>query len=120
MSAFEMEVQECDGFPVVIVKGYFNAEAGEKIMPVIDGLLQQGKRGIIIDITPCKVVNSQGISSLIDLVIKVQEDFRGKLVLAGLDQLKKNVFTTAGLLPLAHSVESPTVGAGWLKEQKLA
>ena len=97
----EIELKEIEEIPVLQIAGYFNAELGVKVTAMVDTLLQKGKNRIVIDLSQCKVVNSPGLASMIDLSFKVIDDFQGKVVIAGVDQLKINIFTTAGLFPLA-------------------
>lgn len=115
METFEIKLLESEKFPVIAVKGYFNAETGKEVHQVADNLLRQDKIQIIIDFAACKVVNSLGIASLIDLALKILDDFKGRLVLAGLDDFKVSVFETAGLFPLAEGAKTVAEASQTLK-----
>lgn len=103
MDNFELFVQELpDGIAIISVKGYFQKEAGlalkEKLLPI----LKAGTTRIVVDFTLCELINSPGVAQLLWLVLRISEDFLGKPVFFGLSPLISEVFTMAGVLPIAQ------------------
>lgn len=103
MEVFDTKVQEIDGVPVIVFSGYLAKEGGEKLHALADPLLKARKVGIVIDMKDCKVLSSPGIAALMDLLMIITDDYRGKLVLAGLDNSKIMFLKMTGVLPLAQT-----------------
>ena len=101
MSEDSVQASEIQGFPVLAVSGYLNGELAGDLQGKAAALLREKKVNIIIDLSACKVINSPGVSTLLDLVLNVQEDMQGMVVFCGLDPLKQKVFKMAGILPRA-------------------
>lgn len=102
MEGFEIQVQENGSSLEVIIQGYFNKEAGQALQGKLLPLLQKGVRKVLIDLAQCTLVNSPGVSYLLDMTIQVKEDFLGRLVLSGFSPLMDEVFTMAGIFPIAQ------------------
>jgi len=111
MESFEVSLQEGGaGVPSVRFTGYLGKEGGEKLLATIVPILKSGKTGIVIDLVDCKVISSPGIAALWDILMIVTDDYKGKVVLSGLDKSKTMFLKIAGVLPLAQTAE--TVEAG--------
>lgn len=106
MSSFAIKHQEKDGCVLIDIHGYFAGDAGQELDTLVDGLLRAGKLGIVLDFTPCTVTSSPGIAALMEVVLKITEDFKGKVVLTGLDALKRNVFSMAGITSVAEEIDT--------------
>jgi len=115
MEAFEIITKDLGGVPVLVVKGYCNGEAGEKLLSEVDLLASQKKTSVVIDFSECKVINSPGVAALMDLTLKVLDDFKGKLVVTGLDNLKKSVLSMARIIPMAGVAATVQEAAQQLK-----
>lgn len=92
---------ERDNIQIIGLAGYFSPESVPQFDQLIDNLLRAGKTRIVLDFSACKIVASPGIGSILDNSLKVTEDFRGALAIVGLDQVKKKVFSMAGILEIA-------------------
>ncbi|MBF0498496.1 MAG: hypothetical protein HQM09_00050 [Candidatus Riflebacteria bacterium] len=106
MQSFEIKTVELDGIPVFVIKGYFEEKAGEKLAQEADRYLQQGRIILIIDFGECLVINSLGVASMLDLTLRVVDDFKGRVFFSRLDQLKTSVLKMAGAIPLAEPCAS--------------
>lgn len=87
--------------PVLTVEGYVAAEAGLAMLAVVDQLLESGRRKIILDFSKCSLINSPGVVAVLQITLKVVEDFQGDIVLVGLNDLQNTVMEMAGVLPVA-------------------
>jgi len=102
MEPFEIHFTEREGVTIAVVKGYFNAEAGELLSDKIDRLGLKGIVRVVVDFTHCSLLNSPGVTSMVDIVLKISEDFAGKIALVGLDNLKLQVLKTVHVIPPAE------------------
>ncbi len=107
MESFEIIRVDLEGFPCLKIKGYFNKETGTAILPIVDELLGSGKVKILIDFSECTVLNSPGVSAVLAITMKIVEDFQGKLVLFGLNELKLSVLDFTGVTELAQTAKNP-------------
>ena len=85
--------------------GDLNKEGGEKIL---DEFLKHSNNGIsvvILDLEKSKIVNSIGVSYLIDIVERLM-DTDGKMVFTNLDPAVKNTLDMMGIFQVAEIVES--------------
>ncbi|MFZ2958440.1 MAG: hypothetical protein WA705_16255 [Candidatus Ozemobacteraceae bacterium] len=105
MQSFEILTVENAGIPVLAMKGYFEENAGEKLAQAAERFLQHGKTALVVDFGECLVINSLGVAALLDLTLRVVDDFKGHIIFARLDHLKNSVLTMAGVFPLAESAK---------------
>ncbi|MBF0548302.1 MAG: STAS domain-containing protein [Candidatus Riflebacteria bacterium] len=95
---------------IIEASGYFEAIAGNSITQEIVNHLKAGKIKFLLDFTRIRVISSPGVAALMHVALRIQDDFRGKLVLVGLDKLKKTVLKMAGIIPIASSAETVNDG----------
>ena len=83
---------------VVIIKtsGYLNNIGGEKIADACYKEIDNGKNLFLLDLEESKVVNSIGVSILIEIIEKLQE-VDGKLGYYNLAPIVEKTFTIMGL-----------------------
>ena len=83
---------------IVIIKtsGYLNNIGGEKIADACDVEIENGKSLFLLDLEDSKVVNSIGVSILIEIIEKLQE-VNGKLGYFNLAPIVEKTFTIMGL-----------------------
>jgi anti-anti-sigma factor len=106
MEAFHISHEENGDIQVLKVSGYFNADAGKEFQRVINELLSRKKVGIVVEMSQCPSVNSPGAAVLLETAYRIVEDYRGKMIFAGLNGLKISFFEMAGILPLAGIADS--------------
>jgi anti-anti-sigma factor len=85
---------------VITTEGYVNNTGGEKIAEEFNKHFNKGVRRIIINLDQSKVVNSIGISFLIEIIEKLN-DTDGKLVFTNLDPAVEKTLTIMGLFNFA-------------------
>ena len=73
MSDFQVTVKEVDSVVVIATDGYLNNIGGEKISEVCDEYMDKGKNKFLINLEKSTVVNSIGVSILIEIIEKLQE-----------------------------------------------
>lgn len=94
------------GIPIFSISGYFSEELGKKLLQ--QGIEQMKKKipGIVVDLEKCKIVTSPAVGFLLDLAMKIVDDFHGKMVFSGLNRIKESTFQMAGIVPIAMVAES--------------
>ena len=92
---------------VLILKteGYINNDGGEKISEELEKHFSNGINKVLIDIEESKVVNSIGISYLIEIIEKLNEK-SGTLYFCNMDAAIEKTFTIMGLFQFAKKVNS--------------
>jgi anti-anti-sigma factor len=85
---------------IMTTAGYVNNTGGEKIANEFNKHFEQGIRNIVINLAQSKVVNSIGISFLIEIIEKLN-DSNGKLIFTNLDPAVEKTLTIMGLFNFA-------------------
>lgn len=88
---------------VLQVQGYCESEAGTSIFnKVKETISQENLKGIILDFSKCKVVNSSCIAKLMETAELVVYDFKNDIVVCGLDKTKASFFKMFGMFDIAE------------------
>jgi anti-anti-sigma factor len=88
---------------VIKTDGYINSSGGEKIVQEFSKY--SGITKLILNLEKSKVVNSIGISHLIEVIEKLNQD-NGKLVFTNLDPTIEKTFTIMGLFQFAEKADN--------------
>jgi anti-anti-sigma factor len=83
-------------FAVLQTDGYINHQAGERLGQEAEALLAEGFRVVVINLAKSTVINSIGISVLIEVMEKVQ-GLGGTLAFCNLTRTLGKTFTIMGL-----------------------
>ena len=97
MDTLTLETSENTGVLIVHIVGYVSMENVGKIHDAVEEFLGRGGRGIVLDFRECNVINSPGTAAIMNLAMRVTEDFQGNLVVLVLDPVKISVFELAGI-----------------------
>jgi anti-anti-sigma factor len=90
---------------ILKTSGYINNTAGEQISNEFTKHSGSDCSKVIMDLAESKVVNSIGISYLIEIIEKLN-DSSGKLYFVNLDPTIEKTFNIMGLFQFAEKVES--------------
>ncbi len=85
---------------VINTSGYVNNVGGEAIAREFDRFFEQGTKYYVINLARSKVVNSIGMSFLIEIIERLQE-VDGKLVFTNLDPPVEKMLAIMGLFGFA-------------------
>ena len=102
---FELTSELVNDVLVIKTEGYINNAGGERIAKEFEKYLNQGITKVLIDIEKSKVVNSIGISFLIEIIEQLNER-GGKLYFTNLDPSIEKTFEIMGLFQFAEKVDS--------------
>lgn len=90
---------------VLRTEGYINNVAGERIAAEFSNHFRNGINKVIIDMQKSKVINSIGISYLLEVIEKLN-DSSGKLIFTNLDPTIEKTFNIMGLFQFAEKADS--------------
>jgi len=90
---------------VMRTEGYINNVAGEKISEEFTKNFVSGINKVVMDLGKSKVVNSIGISYLIDIIEKLNEH-NSKLIFTNLDPTIEKTFNIMGIFQFAQKADS--------------
>jgi anti-anti-sigma factor len=94
-------VERLDGLAVIHVQGYIDNQGGDLIASTAYQLIEQGFRVLLLDLAGTAIVNSIGISILIEIVEKLVE-IDGKLAFCCLTPTIEKTFDIVGLVQYAQ------------------
>jgi anti-anti-sigma factor len=98
--SLNVTVDRREGIAIVYTQGYINNQGGEEIARVAYQLLDEGYRVLLLNLAATKIVNSIGISILIEIIEKVIE-IDGKLGFCCLTPTIGKTFHIMGLAQYA-------------------
>ncbi|HVS02940.1 MAG TPA: STAS domain-containing protein [Thermoanaerobaculia bacterium] len=96
----KVRVDRRDGIAVLHTEGYINNQGGEEIARAAGELMDEGYRALLLDLAGSKIVNSIGISILIEVLERVLE-LDGKLAFCCLTPTIQKTFHIMGLTQYA-------------------
>ena len=85
---------------VITTSGYVNNVGGEAIAAEFNSHFASGTKHVVINLAQSKVVNSIGMSFLIEIIEQLQEA-EGKLIFTNLDPAVEKMLTIMGLFSFA-------------------
>ena len=105
MSDFNLEIREENEIIIIKTSGYLNNVGGEKISEACYAEIDKGKKYFLLDLENSKVVNSIGVSILIEIIEKLQE-IDGKLGYFNLAPIVAKTFKIMGISSYSEMYES--------------
>jgi anti-anti-sigma factor len=110
--SLKLRVDRRDGLAVVYTQGYINNQGGEEIAAAAYDLIGEGFKNLLLNLEGTKIVNSIGISILIEIIEKTLE-IEGHLAFCCLTATIEKTFHIMGLAQYAgiYSDEPAAVAA---------
>lgn len=105
MSDFNLNVINENGIIIIKTSGYLNNVGGEKISETCYSEIKKGAKYFLLDLEDSKVVNSIGVSILIEIIEKLQE-IDGKLGYYNLAPIVAKTFKIMGISSYSEIYES--------------
>lgn len=105
MSDSIKNIEEKNGVIVISTSGYFNNVAGEAVLEIFNEKIDSGSKNFLVDMADSKVVNSIGVSILIEIIEKLQ-DVDGKLAFCNLAGIVEKTFNIMGLTKYCEIYDS--------------
>jgi anti-anti-sigma regulatory factor len=93
-----------ESLPLVIVKitGYGNEETLSPLAPELEEHLKAGKNRVILDFASCQIINSTGLSTLLELLMGIKDEHGGQIWFCGMSQLLVDAFEFSGVMSLVE------------------
>ncbi len=107
----KLTVDRREELAVIYTEGYINNQGGEEIARVADQAMEQGHKFVLLNLAGTKIVNSIGISILIEIIEKMHE-IEGKLAFCNLTPTIEKTLNMMGLTQYAdiYADEEEAVG----------
>jgi len=102
---FKLSSENKENCLVINTQGYINNIGGQKIVDEFNKHKDEGIRNYILNLQESKIVNSIGISFLIEMIEKLNET-SGKLIFTNLDPTIEKTFTIMGLFQFAEKANN--------------
>lgn len=102
---FSLTTEHKNSFLLIKTSGYINVQGGEKIADAAYKHIDKGVKHIVLDLEDSRVVNSIGISILIEIIEKLQ-GVNGKLHFVNLTPTIDKTFNIMGLYKFADKHDS--------------
>lgn len=96
----KLKVDSRDEVAVIYTEGYINNQGGEEIARVAYELIEQGNKNLLLHLGGTKIVNSIGISILIEIIEKILE-IEGRLGFCSLTPTIEKTFHIMGIAQYA-------------------
>ena len=107
MSDFSLTTKKEGEILIIKTDGYLNNVGGEKIAEVCYENIDSGTKNILLDLENSKVVNSIGVSILIEIIEKLQE-VDGQLGYFNLAPIVEKTFNIMGISKYSKVFSSET------------
>ena len=98
--SLNVTVDRRDGLAVIYTEGYINNQGGEEIARMAYKLIDEGYKTLLLNLGGTKIVNSIGISILIEIIEKMLE-IEGRLGFCSLTATIEKTFHIMGLAQYA-------------------
>tara|TARA_Y100001970_G_scaffold290200_1_gene422982 strand:+ start:352 stop:696 length:345 start_codon:yes stop_codon:yes gene_type:complete len=105
MSDSIKNIEDKNGVIVISTSGYFNNVAGEAVLEIFNEKIDSGSKNFLVDMADSKVVNSIGVSILIEIIEKLQ-GVDGKLAFCNLAGIVEKTFNIMGLTKYCEIYDS--------------
>ena len=96
----KLTVDQRQGLAVIYTEGYINNQGGEEIAREAFRLIDDGQKILLLNLSGTKIVNSIGISILIEIIEKMLE-IDGRLAFCSLTPTIEKTFHIMGLTQYA-------------------
>jgi anti-sigma B factor antagonist len=89
-----------EGVGLIAAAGYINTEGGQAIADAANVLIDQGCKTLLIDLDGTRIINSIGVSILLEILEKLMDD-KGQLAFCNLTPTISKTFEIMGLVQYA-------------------
>ena len=106
MAEQKVESAQQGSVQIYRIFGYFDDTIGKNLHETCNKAITAGTLNYVFNLAGSPVINSPGLSMLLDLVVNIIDYNDGKVALAGLNNLTRNALRMTGVLTLCK--EYPT------------
>ena len=98
--SIDVDIRRENEVGIIDVRGYINNVGGERVAGACGGLIEEGLHHFLVNLGDCTIVNSVGISFLIDVIEQVN-DLQGQVAFCCVSPTIAKTFQIMGLLQTA-------------------
>lgn len=111
-NTIDLTVEKGAGYAVIRTDGYINNIGGEQVADTCNGLIDEGLHRLVLNLTKTNIVNSVGISILIEIMEQLEET-GGSLAFCGVTPTIAKTFQIMRLTDFAalHDSEEEALKA---------
>jgi anti-anti-sigma factor len=103
-----------EGTLVVSLTGYLNGSLGTEAERLAEAALDGGGTKILLNFEGTRLVNSVGISSVLNVADRVQEK-GGTMALCSLSRMNRELFQMTGVVRKVKTFDSESDALAWLR-----
>lgn len=113
MSEFNIEIVQSDKVLVVRTEGYLDDAGGKVFKEKCTELIDKGNNLFVFNLEKTPVINSTGLSTLLDVMVQIIDYNDGEVAITGLSKLTQTALQMTGVLTLcdAFPTEVEAIGA---------
>ena len=101
MPSISVVISEQKSVCVVRPSGYLDETGGKELLAAFNPPLQKGFKKFILNLSGTPVINSQGITQILELGEMLMYDQKAVLAIVGLSELYLDVFQVVGIAKFA-------------------
>ena len=102
MSEFNIETKEVNKVLVVRTFGYLDDTGGKIFGEEIEKLIAKGYTYYVFNLAKTPVINSTGLSTLLDTMVQIIDYNDGEVVITGLTKLTETALRMTGVLTMCE------------------
>ena len=116
MSDFNIEITNNDNIIVVRTNGYLDDAGGQVFRQKCVDLLDNGNVYFVFNLAGTPVINSTGLSMLLDIMVQIIDYNEGEVAVCGLTKLTQTALQMTGVLTLCESYPTEEQAIEAIKE----
>jgi len=106
MAEFKCDRVQQDRVQVIRTQGYLDDAGGKGMKDVCTKAIDDGNTLFVFNLAGTPVINSTGLSMMLDLIVKIIDYNDGKVGITGLSKLTRTALQMTGVLTLAKEYPS--------------
>ncbi|HEY9068671.1 MAG TPA: STAS domain-containing protein [Candidatus Ozemobacteraceae bacterium] len=106
MVDFKIATETTGDVTIIRTNGYLDDIGGKQVKETCEQLLAGGATRFVFNLSNTPVINSTGLSMILDIVVKVIDYHDGKVAITGLTKLTRTALQMTGVLTLCQAYET--------------
>ena len=113
MGQFNINVNKTGKVAVITTEGYLDDAGGKIFNEKCTEIIESGTVFLVFNLEKTPVINSTGLSTMLDIMVQVIDYNEGEVAICGLSQLTKTALQMTGVLTLAeaYTTEAEAIAA---------
>lgn len=116
MSEFNVNISNQDNVIVVRTEGYLDDAGGQVFRQRCMELIDKGNIYFVFNLAGTPVINSTGLSTLLDIMVQIIDYNEGEVAICGLSNITTTALKMTGVLTLCESYPTEEEAVKVIKE----